>query len=86
MRLEDADFEEARRALAKYTQVGMVNPELSLKSADNIRLLRRKGVTVRKTIDSLIATFCIEHEHDLLHNDGDFDGYERHLGLRVAHP
>jgi len=83
---DDADFEQARRALGKFIQVEMVNPELALQSARNYRLLRRKGITVRKTIDSLIATYCIENEHELLHNDGDFDGYEKHLGLRVVHP
>ena len=83
---DDSDFEEARRALSKYIQVEMVNPELALQSARNYRLLRRKGITVRKTIDSLIATYCIENEHDLLHNDNDFDGYEKHLRLRVVHP
>lgn len=83
---DDSDFEEARRALSKYIQVQMVNPEIALQSARNYRLLRRKGVTVRKTIDSLIATYCIENEHDLLHKDNDFDGYEKHLKLRVVHP
>ena len=83
---EDADFEKARRALGKYIQVEMVNPELALQSARNFRLLRRKGMTVRKTIDSLIATYCIENEHNLLHNDSDFDGYEKHLELKVVHP
>jgi predicted nucleic acid-binding protein len=83
---DDSDFEEARRALSKYIQVQMVNPELALQSARNYRLLRRKGITVRKTIDSFIATYCIENEHDLLHNDNDFDGYEKHLRLRVVHP
>jgi predicted nucleic acid-binding protein len=83
---EHADFETARRALGKYIQVEMVNSEVALQSVRNFRLLRRKGVTVRKTMDSLIATYCIENEHDLLHNDSDFDGYESHLGLRVVHP
>ena len=83
---DDSDFEEARRALSKYIQVQMVNPELALQSARNYRWLRRKGITVRKTIDSLIATYCIENEHDLLHNDNDFDGYEKHLKLRVVRP
>jgi len=82
---DDADFEKARRTFGKYTQAEMVNPELAVQSARNYRLLRRKGVTVRKTIDSLIATYCIENEHDLLHNDSDFDGYEKHLGLSVIH-
>jgi predicted nucleic acid-binding protein len=83
---DDSDFEEARRALSKYIQVEMVNPELAMQSARNYRLLRRKGITVCKTIDSLIATYCIENEHDLLHNDNDFDGYEKHLRLRVVRP
>jgi hypothetical protein len=83
---EDADFEKARRAFGKYTQVQMVDPALALQSARNYRALRRKGITVRKTIDSFIATYCIENEHDLLHNDSDFDGYEKHLGLKVVHP
>ncbi len=82
----DPDFEQVRRALGKFTQAGMVNPALAVQSARNYRFLRQKGVTVRKTIDSLIATFCIENEHELLHNDSDFDGYEKHLGLRVVHP
>src|ERR1700690_1161188 len=83
---EDADFEKARRAFGKYLQVEMVSPALALQSARNYRLLRRKGITVRKTIDSLIATYCIENDHELLHTDSDFDSYEKHLGLRVMHP
>lgn len=83
---DDADFDKARRALGKYTQAAMVNPELALQSAQNYRALRRKGATVRKTIDSLIATYCIENEHELLHNDNDYDGYQKHLGLRVVEP
>jgi hypothetical protein len=82
----DPDFEKVRRALGKYTQANMVSPALAVQSARNYRFLRSRGITVRKTIDSLIATFCIESEHDLLHNDSDFDGYEKHLGLRVIHP
>jgi hypothetical protein len=81
---EEADFVAARHALGKFLQVGMVSADLTIQSARNYRLLRRKGVTVRKTIDGLIATWCIENGHELLHNDGDFDGYERHLGLQVV--
>lgn len=82
----DTDFETARRILGKFLQVEMVNPDLAVQSARNYRVLLRKGITVRKTIDSLIATYCIENEHDLLHNDSDFDGYEKHLGLSVIRP
>ena len=83
---DDTDFETARRIFAKFRQVEMVNADLALQSARNYRLLRRKGITVRKTIDSLIATYCIENEHDFLHTDDDFDGYEKHLVLSVIHP
>lgn len=83
---QDPDFEKARRTMGKFIQVNMVSPSLALQSAHNYRLLLQKGVTVRKTIDSLIATYCIENDHALLHNDSDFDGYEKHLDLRVVHP
>ncbi len=82
---QDPDFEKARRTMGRFLQVNMVNSSLALQSARNFRLLRQKGITVRKTIDSLIATYCIENDHKLLHNDYDFDGYEKHLGLRVVH-
>ena len=82
----DPDFEKARRTLGKFMQESMVDSALAVQSARNYRFLRQKGITVRKTIDSLIATYCIENDHQLLHNDSDFDGYEEHLGLRVIHP
>jgi predicted nucleic acid-binding protein len=82
----DPDFEKVRRTLGKFMQESMVNPALAVQGARNYRFLRQKGITVRKTIDSLIATFCIENDHQLLHNDSDFDGYEEYLGLRVVHP
>lgn len=82
----DPDFEKVRRTLGKFMQGSMVSPALAVQSARNYRFLRQKGVTIRKTIDSLIATYCIENDHELLHNDSDFDGYEKYLGLRVVHP
>lgn len=83
---QDSDFEQARRALGKFETVSMVTPDLAIQSARNYRTLRKKGITVRKTIDNLIATYCIENNHELLHNDSDFDPYEQFLGLRVSHP
>lgn len=59
---------------------------IATKSGKNYRFLRSKGITIRKTIDCLIATFCIENEYQLLHNDRDFDPFEKHLGLKVVHP
>lgn len=82
----DTEFERARRALAKFMQVSVVNPDLAVESARNYRRLRRRGITVRKIIDCLIATYCIETGHELLHADQDYDPFEKHLGLRVVHP
>jgi predicted nucleic acid-binding protein len=58
--------------------------EVAIQSAKNYRTLRRLGVTVRKTIDTVIATRCIEDGYHLLHNDRDFDPFAEHLGLRVV--
>lgn len=60
--------------------------DLAREAARNYRALRSRGHTVRKTIDCLIATFCIREEHSLLHRDRDFDPFETFLGLSVIHP
>ena len=60
--------------------------ELGLAAADYYRTLRKKGITVRSTIDCITATFCIRERYPLLHNDRDFDPFEKHLGLKVIHP
>ena len=78
------DFEAARRALLSFPIYIIGGTEIALKSAENYRTLRRQGITVRKTIDCLIATFVIEQEFTLLRSDRDFDRFERHLGLQVA--
>jgi predicted nucleic acid-binding protein len=80
------DFETAQIALLKFPYLSMVGLEIALQSAQNYRFLRAKGITVRKTIDCLIATFCIEHNISLLHNDRDFTPFEHELGLKVLHP
>jgi predicted nucleic acid-binding protein len=59
---------------------------LALTAARNFRRLRRRGKTVRKTIDCLIASYCLENQHALLHRDRDFDAFELALGLAVIHP
>ena len=77
---------EARRVealLRGFDLVPMLDPELALRVAANYRALRRLGVTVRKTADLIIGTFCIERNHELLHDDRDFAPMEQHLGLRV---
>ena len=82
----EAEFELARQALGRFTQVSLVGPVLAVQSARHYRALRNLGITVRKTIDCLIATYCIEHGLPLLHCDSDFDAFEQHLGLIVVHP
>jgi predicted nucleic acid-binding protein len=59
-------------------------PNIAVQAARNYRILRAKGLTVRKTIDTLIATRCILDGHELLHSDRDFDPFVEHLGLRVV--
>ena len=80
----DADFAAARDALLRFSVFAMVGQEVAIRSAENYRLLRRQGITVRKTVDCLIATFCILQGYALLHNDRDFAVFERHLGLVVV--
>jgi predicted nucleic acid-binding protein len=58
--------------------------QIAIQAARNFRALRRRGITVRKTIDTVIATRCIEDGYSLLHNDRDFDSFAKHLGLRVV--
>ena len=78
------DFESARRALLRFPVYTIGGTDIALKSAENYRFLRRQGITVRKTVDCLIATFVIESGFSLLHNDRNFDAFESHLGLDVV--
>ncbi len=80
----ERDFNEARKMLASLTVVELGGQDIAIQAAKNLRALRRLGVTVRKTIDAVIATRCIESGYDLLHNDRDFDSFAKHLGLRVT--
>jgi hypothetical protein len=81
---DDKDFHQARRMLAALTVVALGGMDIAIRAAHHFRTLRRKGVTVRKTIDTVIATRCIEGGYELLHNDRDFDPFARFLGLRVV--
>jgi predicted nucleic acid-binding protein len=83
---DDKDFNLAQSVLAKFEQGEMLNRHLALQSTQHYRALRKKGITVRKTIDCIIATFCIAEDHTLLHCDNDFVGFEKYLGLKVVHP
>jgi predicted nucleic acid-binding protein len=80
----DKDFRQAKKLLLSLTVVNMLDITIALKSAENFRTLRKKGITVRKTIDAIIATYCIEHKLPLLHSDKDFQPFHKHLKLKNA--
>lgn len=81
---DDKGFNEAKRLLGKLEQVNVGGTDLAIEAARNYRRLRRAGVTVRGTVDVLIATRCLANGLRLLHSDRDFDVFEKHLGLRVV--
>ena len=83
---DDKNYRETRDALFKLEILDTGGANLALTTAENYRALRKTGITVRKTIDCLIATFCILNGHSLLHSDRDFDAFEKELGLQVIHP
>ena len=70
--------------LLALPQFDMGGFRIAEKSAANYRLLRSKGITVRKTIDVLIGTFCTEHGFQIVHNDSDFDLMAKHIGLDIT--
>ncbi|MGB7762970.1 MAG: PIN domain nuclease [Bryobacteraceae bacterium] len=80
----ERDFDQARKMLTSLIVVELGGREIAIQAAKNFRSLRKRGVTVRKTIDTVIATRCIESGYVLLHSDRDFDPFAKHLGLRVA--
>ncbi len=82
----DKDFNTAKKLLLAFPFVEMTGKELAIKSAMNYRLLRKKGVTVRKTIDVMIGTFCLYHRISLLHSDKDFEPMEKYLKLKTVVP
>lgn len=80
---EDRDFLEAKKIMESLEYWDFLDKDIAIQAAQNFRALRKKGITVRKTIDVIIATFCIENGFELIHNDRDFDPMEEYLGLMV---
>ncbi|TVQ09795.1 MAG: PIN domain nuclease [Balneolaceae bacterium] len=80
---KEPDFIKARQAMDHLVCIQLGGKELAIQAAINFRFLRSKGVTIRKTIDMLIGTWCIESGAGLLHNDKDFDRMSRYLPLRT---
>jgi predicted nucleic acid-binding protein len=77
------DFRKAKKILLEFPFMEMVGQNMAIKSAANYRLLRKKGVTIRKTIDVMIGTFCIYYHFSLLHDDRDFNPIEKYLKLKT---
>ena len=82
----DRDFNQAKKLLTSLVVIDIGGRDIAIQTARNFRALRALGITVRKTIDTVIATRCIESGHTLLYSDRDFDPFVLHLGLRSALP
>jgi predicted nucleic acid-binding protein len=83
---EPSLFTQVRDELLAFHLFETGGKDLAIASALNYRTLREQGYTVRRTIDCLIATLCLQAGHELLHRDRDFEVFEKALGLRVVHP
>jgi predicted nucleic acid-binding protein len=80
----EQDFDQARKLLTSFVMIELGGPDIAIQAARNFRTLRALGVTIRKTIDTVIATRCIESGYPLLYSDRDFDPFVKHLGLQSA--
>ena len=80
---EERDFQEAKRIMESLEYRDFVGKDIAISAAQNYRILRKSGITIRKTIDVIIATFCIENDFELIHNDRDFEAMEERLGLKI---
>ena len=81
---DDKDHKAAKLLLEDLVIFDLVGKDIAIKSADNFRFLRKKGITIRKPVDVIIATFCIEKKLPLLFIDRDFKPFVKHLGLSAA--
>lgn len=82
--VSDQDFNQARKLMTSLVTVELAGQDIAIQAARNFRVLRAHGITVRKTIDTIIATRCIESGLPLLYSDRGFDPFVEHLGLRSA--
>ena len=80
----DKDYRQAKTTLQALGQYEMFNSEMALKCADNYRQLRKEGITIRRTTDVMIATFCIENRLPLLFSDRDFVPFVENLKMKSA--
>ena len=83
---DDREAAAVQTELLRFEVIDLIDVALAAEAAHNYRRLRQSGRTIRKTVDVLIATYCIREQHSLLHRDRDFDAFEELLGLSVIHP
>ncbi|MFM9864166.1 MAG: PIN domain nuclease [Micropepsaceae bacterium] len=79
----EADARRVQQTLSRFASVELCGADIAVEAAANYRRLRALGITVRKTVDLIVGTYCIQHALPLLHNDRDYDPMAKHLGLRV---
>jgi predicted nucleic acid-binding protein len=82
---DQGEFEQVRKDLSTLQVFNTGGSDMAIAAAQNYRVLRRRGYTIHKTIDCLVATFCLKSRFQLLHRDRDYDAFEG-LGLEVIHP
>ena len=82
---DEREFRLVKKTLDAFDHIDLAGYDLAVKASQNYRLLRAMGITIRKTIDTLIATRCIENGLTLLHADRDFLPFAQHLGLKLAY-
>lgn len=81
----DTDYKTAKNVLTSLTVYDLLGKDMAIKSAGNFRKLRKKGITIRKTADVIIATYCIENKIPLLFTDKDFIPFVNNLRLKSAY-
>ncbi|MES9859219.1 MAG: PIN domain nuclease [Candidatus Thiodiazotropha sp. LLP2] len=82
---DDKQYKQVKTKLSLLDQYSMFSPSMVVKCTNNFRSLRKKGITIRKTNDVIIASFCIEQKMELLYIDRDFKPFTEHLGLKSAY-
>ena len=82
----DSGYRTGRRLMTSFPCFDMLGTANAIRAAEHYRALRKRGVTIRKTADVIIASFCIAHDHELLFSDRDFVPFVDHLGLRTSTP
>ena len=82
---DEREFKWVKKTLDAFEHIDLAGYDLAVKASENYRSLRAMGITIRKTIDTLIATRCIENGLTLLHADRDFLPFAQHLGMKVAY-